>query len=84
MGYFLNNTNKCVEEIDCGENYYPERANMKCTLCDIACLGCSSGGNLGCILCHQKYTLTPIGTCELILCPLDEYYDTISLICQSK
>ena len=80
--YFLNITNNCITETECGIDYYPERANMTCSLCNIACIGCTGPDNFGCILCIQKYFSTPHGTCELILCNKDQYFDHNTLNCQ--
>ena len=73
--YFLNTAKLCVQSGECGIKYYPEFTTRTCNLCNQACLGCTCSTNQCCLECQSNSYLTEIGSCELIICPIDEYLD---------
>ena len=81
--YFLNTAKLCVQSGECGIKYYPEFTTRTCNLCNQACLGCTCSTNQCCLECQSNSYLTEIGSCELIICPIDEYLDE-NKKCQSN
>ena len=73
--YFLNNESKCVLTAECGDNYYGEVKTRTCNLCDNSCKGCTGPDNYFCHQCKEEYSFTSSGSCKLLKCNNDEYFD---------